>query len=145
MSKKKANWEKLLDKFDALPKPKPELADAQTVEGMQQAFPWAEPSTLQWLVHHLHFVAYGAVEVLEEKFKPKRLHPLAKWDFQKSVQNILLEYIRDDMELWEANVKKDDDLLTQEELNALRDQWMSAAAARGKRAAASRLHTRRAT
>jgi hypothetical protein len=108
----KQSCQELMDK---LPTPKPMWASEEVVKSLHQAFPWADPDTLAWVTERLRFLAHNLIDVLEEKFKPKLLHPRVRSDFEQTMVDVLLNYLRDDMELWVKTVKQND-LITASEL-----------------------------
>jgi hypothetical protein len=114
MAKTVKNWEELMERVRGMT-PKPILASKDVVNVMHEAFPWARKETLEWLSERLSLFAASLVNVLEEKFTPKFLHPCLDIELKRNVAEVLFNYVRDDMELW-VNRIEPSDLLTEQEI-----------------------------
>lgn len=117
VAKSKQKWRQLLEK---IPRPQPIWEDKTMTEGLQQAFPWANQETLQWVSSDLALLSKHLLQVLEQapsellvqlfkNQKPKSLSMLAKEEsqesmlarhnFRKDLQDSIMQCIIDHVEL----------------------------------------------
>ena len=115
MKRGKKPWQKLMDQ---IPDVKPMNTTKAGLERLHAAFPWADPGTLAWVSHCLRGLAHNLINVLEEKYKPKLLRLDVRRDLESWIGDVVLDYIRDDMELWEKRVEQSD-LITAKEMMEL--------------------------
>jgi len=55
-----------------------------------------------------HPCDHNLINVLEEKYKPKLLRLDVRRDLESWIGDVVLDYIRDDLELWEKRVEHSD-------------------------------------